>query len=215
MKAALGVAEADCLTLDHIPGAVAILQGQKTGPLSDPEVLDAGEIAAIRAATAQYNALIASKCAEKGAQLVDMHGFLNRLASDGAQAGNAHLTARFLGGIFSLDGIHPTSSGAAVTANEFVRAFNAAGASIPLVAWLSMRREGNTFVVSWPADAGQYVLQAANQAVGPWNRVTVASSTANGQVIARVPIGSGARLFRLAHDLASIRPLNRAANPQP
>ena len=34
------------------------------------------------------------------------------------------LTTDFLGGIFTLDGIHPTNTGHAVIANEFIRALN-------------------------------------------------------------------------------------------
>jgi hypothetical protein len=79
--AALGVTPADFLTLDHIPDAIAVLQSNKAGPLTDPEVLDAGEVAGIRAATAKYNDFIAAKCAEKGAQLVDMNAFLKRLVA--------------------------------------------------------------------------------------------------------------------------------------
>ena len=38
--------------------------------------------------------------------------------------GGRRLTADFLGGIFSLDGIHPTNTGYAVVANEFIRGLN-------------------------------------------------------------------------------------------
>ncbi|HYV62622.1 MAG TPA: hypothetical protein VE958_08100 [Bryobacteraceae bacterium] len=34
------------------------------------------------------------------------------------------LSTEFLGGVFSLDGIHPTYTGHALIANEFIRALN-------------------------------------------------------------------------------------------
>jgi hypothetical protein len=38
--------------------------------------------------------------------------------------GRQRLTTDFLGGIFSLDGFHPSNTGAAATANEFIREMN-------------------------------------------------------------------------------------------
>jgi hypothetical protein len=46
--------------------------------------------------------------------------------------GGQRLTTAFLGGLFSLDGIHPTDTGYAVIANAFIHALDAqAGAGIP------------------------------------------------------------------------------------
>ena len=38
--------------------------------------------------------------------------------------GDRRLTTDFLGGLFSLDGIHPTNTGYAIIANEFIKALN-------------------------------------------------------------------------------------------
>jgi hypothetical protein len=44
------------------------------------------------------------------------------------------LTNAFLGGLFSLDGVHPTNTGYAVIANKFITTLNQTrGTSIPLV----------------------------------------------------------------------------------
>src|SRR6185436_11605129 len=48
--------------------------------------------------------------------------------------GTPDLTTRYLGGIFSLDGIHPSRTGHALIANAFIDAINARfGESIPQV----------------------------------------------------------------------------------
>ena len=56
------------------------------------------------------------------------------LRSQGFEVNGHHLTTEFLGGLFSLDGIHPTNTGYAVIANRFISTLNQArGTSIPLV----------------------------------------------------------------------------------
>jgi hypothetical protein len=45
---------------------------------------------------------------------------------NGYTVGNRKLTTDFLGGLFSLDGIHPTNTGYAIMANEFIKAINQA-----------------------------------------------------------------------------------------
>ena len=54
--------------------------------------------------------------------------------SQGIEANGHHLTNAFLGGLFSLDGVHPTNTGYAVIANKFITTLNQTrGTSIPLV----------------------------------------------------------------------------------
>jgi hypothetical protein len=131
---ALGVSTNDYITLDNLGKAAAILMGIAAGPLSDAEFLDAAEVQQIRDATAQFNQIIATQAAANGAVLVDANAFLNRLDRRGLRLGGRRLTTQFLGGIFSLDGIHPTNTGAAATANEFIKAMNRkARAGIPPV----------------------------------------------------------------------------------
>jgi hypothetical protein len=48
--------------------------------------------------------------------------------------GGKQLTTDFLGGIFSLDGIHPTNTGYGIVANAFIDVINQTyGTAIPLV----------------------------------------------------------------------------------
>ena len=65
---------------------------------------------------------------------MDIHSLANRLRSQGVEANGKHLTTAFLGGLFSLDGVHPTNTGYAIIANGFITNLNQTrGTSIPLV----------------------------------------------------------------------------------
>ncbi len=68
---------------------------------------------------------------------VDMFTALDQLGANGVDLNGdsvPDLTTRYLGGIFSLDGIHPTRTGNALIANAFIDAINARfGESIPRV----------------------------------------------------------------------------------
>jgi len=98
-----------------------IVAGQ---PLADSVVLDAAELAEIQAAIAAFNGIIADEAARHGAALVDMNGVLRFMNQFGVVVGGRRLTTDFLGGLFTLDGIHPTNTAHAVIANEFIRALN-------------------------------------------------------------------------------------------
>ena len=96
----------------------------------------------IRSATQGFNAFIAQQASSKGAVLVDIHARLNSFACDGVVVGGNMLTVDFLGGIFSLDGIHPTNTGHAILANEFIHELNVqAAAGIPPVAVVQVAKD--------------------------------------------------------------------------
>jgi len=98
-------------------------------------VLDASEVGIIQAATEEFNAFIAEQASAKGAALVDIAALLGSLASDGYVAHGQLLTVDYLGGIFSLDGVHPTNTGYAIVANEFIHVLNTQfAAGVPPVA---------------------------------------------------------------------------------
>jgi hypothetical protein len=138
--AVLGVSSDDRLNLEGVAQAGAILMGAAAPPLTGNFVLTPSEIAAIQTRAAQFNNIIAAQAAAKGAIVVDTAGLLSRWKTSGASLPGRTLTTDLFGGIFSLDGIHPTSEGAALTANEFIRQMNLAGAGIPPVAWLNLVR---------------------------------------------------------------------------
>lgn len=126
-SAALGISAHDYITLDAIAPAAEILQGTATGPLAPKFVLDAAEISTLQGLTAQYNEIIKTEAREKRAILVDTHAFLQKLDRHGVVVGARRLTTRFMGGIFSLDGVHPCNTGCALTANLFICEMNQHG----------------------------------------------------------------------------------------
>jgi hypothetical protein len=120
----LGIGSGDFLIPDAFPLINNILLGIAPGPLPADVVLDAGEVAVIRSATEEFNAFIADQVEEKGAALVDIHALLDSIEVRGIVVGGRRLTTAFLGGLFSLDGVHPTNTGYAVIANGFIKALD-------------------------------------------------------------------------------------------
>jgi phospholipase/lecithinase/hemolysin len=120
----LGIGPRDFVVPDAFPHIDAILHGLEPGPLAPNLVLDAGEVATIRAAVSGYNAFIAAQASAHGAALVDIHSLVDDLQKTGLVAGGQRLTLDFLGGLYSLDGIHPTNTGYALFANKFIHALN-------------------------------------------------------------------------------------------
>ena len=97
-------------------------------------IRSASLIAEARAAVAQYNGIIAGLAQHFGVTAVDINGLLSQISKNGYVVGNRHLTTGFLGGIFSLDGIHPTNTGYAILANYVISNINSRlGTNIPLV----------------------------------------------------------------------------------
>ena len=94
-----------------------------------PCVLTAADATTLRSAIASYNQVIASQSASHNALVVDLHALVAQISASGyavvtAKTGATTLTTSFLGGLFSLDGVHPTNTGYAVIANYFIQAMN-------------------------------------------------------------------------------------------
>ena len=128
----LGIGAGDFVLADAFSLIQAILAGTSSGPLPANVVLTAGGAAQIRTAVDDYNAFIGSEAQAKGAALVDIHGLFALVQAKGLVVHGHRLTTGFLGGVFSLDGVHPTNTGYAVVANKFVKALDSAfAAGIP------------------------------------------------------------------------------------
>ncbi len=131
---ALGIGEGDFVTPDAFPLIQGILAGATVGPLPGNVVLTAAEANTVRAAVRTYNNFIAEQAALKGAALADVNGLTSRIQAHGFVVDGQRLTTEFLGGVFSLDGVHPSNTGYAIIANEFIRALNTSfAAGIPPV----------------------------------------------------------------------------------
>jgi lysophospholipase L1-like esterase len=104
-------------------------------PWPNALVLDATEQTSCANAISAFNATIATVAAANGAAVIDFFAFFNNVAKSGyAIAGETYSTAYVSGGLFSLDGVHPSSRGYGIVANEYIKVMNSKfGMSIPLV----------------------------------------------------------------------------------
>jgi phospholipase/lecithinase/hemolysin len=134
----LGIGPLDSVRITGAPLVDRILTGQQKGPLPAacptpeaglsagdiPCVLTAAQADEVRSAIACYNDVIRAQSVTHGALMVDVESLVDRLYRNGYAAGNVKLNLNFLGGITSLDGVHPTNSGYAIIANEFIETIN-------------------------------------------------------------------------------------------
>jgi hypothetical protein len=130
VEAEFGLGSDDMVTPYAFPFIQAMQAAGSFAPLPDsvpqgPIVIRTTRLAQIRAAVIGYNDVIASEAAANGATLVDIYSLINDLAAHGAKVGGQTLTTDFAGGLFSLDGVHPTNTGYAIIANEFIKTMNA------------------------------------------------------------------------------------------
>jgi len=110
-------------------------------PWPNALVLDADEQAKLATAVTSFNQTIkaAVDANPNNFVLVDANKLYNNLRANDAVGGTVYNGVKFMtsfisGGLFSLDGVHPSSQGYAIMANEFISAINAKwGASIPLI----------------------------------------------------------------------------------
>jgi len=97
-------------------------------PWPDALVLDADEIATAATATAAFNSSISTIASASGFALFDANDFFDEIVADGGyDPGNGMdmLTTSYIsGGLFSLDGVHPTNLCYAILANQFITAAN-------------------------------------------------------------------------------------------
>ena len=97
-----------------------------TYPLQDAAILTAAEALDVKTAVDAYNVSIKQIADANGLAFVDTNAALQQVANGGVRFGNHHLSASFItGGVFSLDGVHPSARGSAYIANQFLKAINA------------------------------------------------------------------------------------------
>jgi lysophospholipase L1-like esterase len=96
-----------------------------TYPMQDKDVLTKAEIAEVKVATDAYNVTIKTIADAKGLAFVELKGVTDRLASGGIVYNGFTTTSTFVtGGMFSLDGVHPSPRGYAIIANLFTETIN-------------------------------------------------------------------------------------------
>lgn len=117
------------------PNGVGIPYGlDPRNPVESKYVLDKAEIAVVNDYVAAYNTSIKSIASANNLAVMDAYALLNEYAA-GKTINGIPISAAFIqGNMFSLDGIHLTPLGYAITANGFIAAINAKyGSSIPIV----------------------------------------------------------------------------------
>jgi len=162
LSALFGIAAGDYVTPEGLTEISAILAGTQKTPLSDAGVLTAAEAATVQANVTAYNKVIAAQAAAAGATLVDINALFTKLAAQGLTIGGYTGTNGFLGGFFSLDGIHPTNTGYAVIANTFIDTMNTAfqGASTPAIADVNLAAVAAADPL-WPPNLAAHGASAA------------------------------------------------------
>jgi len=94
-------------------------------PLPDALVLDAAEQVVATNAIASFNSTIAAAATKNNAALVDVNTIFNNIKANGITVGGVKYTTDFITGqLFSLDGVHPSSKGQGIVANEYIKALN-------------------------------------------------------------------------------------------
>ena len=95
-------------------------------------VLDPTEIATIEQRLQAFNQIIASDAASAGFPVADIYTTFQQIAANPPHIAGATLTTRYLGGLFSLDGVHPSNIGYSLVANAFIASADRGyGMSIP------------------------------------------------------------------------------------
>lgn len=105
-----------------------------TYPLEDQWVLTPEEQLAVTVATEAYNQTIAALATQYDLTFVDINAYYDIISSEGVQLSDGSTaTANYgTGGVFSLDGIHPSPRGYALVANQFILAINSKyGSNLP------------------------------------------------------------------------------------
>jgi hypothetical protein len=152
----LGLLPTDYINLStyaDIPAIVGCLEAGAPCPLSNPGtlgpldpgtcpanlqaiapgvifcILHASDIATIQGTVAAYNAIIDGVAAGTGANVVDINSVFTQDYDGGVTVNGYTGTFGFLGGLFGLDGIHPSNTGYGVLANAFIGAINGSESS--------------------------------------------------------------------------------------
>lgn len=105
--------------------AAGLAAAAPANALANELVLDALEVQAASARTADLNDVIRAEASARGLALFDANAFFSTVASNGfATNGVSNSTTYVSGNLFSLDGVHPTPRGYAIIANEMLKAIN-------------------------------------------------------------------------------------------
>ena len=143
-------------------------------PLTDAETITPAEQVQFGARIAEYNAAITAAASARNIAVADIKGLFDRFAASATnpiRIGPFAYTNTFAtGGLFSLDGVHPSDAGYILFANEFIKAINANyGTHIPLAS-IALTFQNNdpataeVLGLSVPADVAAQMTSIFNSA---------------------------------------------------
>jgi hypothetical protein len=106
-------------------GIPAGVPGGTDAPLPDAVVLMPTERDAITTRIGEFNTIIDTVCTNRIIPVVDMNALYSSMKTTGYEMRGETYTSAFLsGGLFSVDGLHPSSLGYYVISLEFIRVIN-------------------------------------------------------------------------------------------
>ena len=124
LSSLLGIVPGDYVNPTGLAQIPLILAQTQKGPIADAGVLSAAEVVTVQAQVTAFNQVISQQAQAANATLVDINALFKQVSSSGLTINGYTGTTAFLGGFFSLDGIHPTNTGYAVVANKFIDTMN-------------------------------------------------------------------------------------------
>ena len=129
-----GLTDDDLLTPAGLVEAGCRVVARTAGPLPAGSRVSKAAATRISGRVASLNAQIRGVAVDHDALVLDLHGLFARVKRDGVKVGNRLLTADYLGGLFSLNGVSPGPTMHGVIANELLRLLNAeCGTSYPSI----------------------------------------------------------------------------------
>jgi len=148
----LRAADSLALGVGYEVGDVSYLSGLPVPgngrPLPDQFVLTGAEQASLRAAVDGYNAAITGQAAARGYALLDVNLLFRNLSTSGYHfAGVDYSTAYLTGGLFSVDGLHPTDFVHGLLCNKMGEVvLQKFGARIPILDLAQLRTPSSSTV---------------------------------------------------------------------
>jgi hypothetical protein len=120
-----GLQPADCLTPQGLFEVGSRFITKTPGPLPEGCVVSGSVVARISERVSSLNSQIRALSQEHDTVLFDLHGVFKAWKRDGVAIGEKRLTADYLGGLFSLNGVYPGAVGHGAIANALLDTLNA------------------------------------------------------------------------------------------
>jgi len=124
ITAGYGVTPQDYLTRNALMTISNQFTNGAIAPLPAGSVLTAATAASLTAGINALNAQILTAAKANGAVVYDLAAYLHTVKTSGASVGSTTITANYLGGFYSLDGVYPGPTGNSLIANSFLAFLN-------------------------------------------------------------------------------------------